>query len=107
LVHAGVRGWAGQVVFLRPPRTPCLACLLPANAAAGTPRVQPVPIIGVTAGVVGSIQATEAVRFLAGKRPLLSGRILFWDGAHMNFHLSREKRNPLCPVCGKIPDTAF
>ncbi|OHD22808.1 MAG: hypothetical protein A2Y38_04320 [Spirochaetes bacterium GWB1_59_5] len=102
MVHAGVYGWAGQVTFLHPPRTPCLACLLSANPPDGNLADRPIPIIGVTAGVVGSIQATEALRFLAGKKPLLSGRILFWDGARMSFHISREKPDPLCPVCGKF-----
>ena len=69
LIHAGVRGWAGQVSFIHPPRTPCLSCLLSADPPTGAIPDQPVPIIGVTAGVVGSIQATEAVRYLAALKP--------------------------------------
>jgi len=98
LIHGGVRGWSGQVSFIHPPHTPCLACLAPGDP----PAVEAFPILGATAGIIGSIQALEALKYLSGTGSMLKGRILFWDGERMRFHISRENRNPRCRVCGTL-----
>jgi molybdopterin/thiamine biosynthesis adenylyltransferase len=109
LIHAGVSGMRGQVAFIHPPNTPCLACMVPETRSAAMPaRGMPAgspppgglfPIVGAAAGVVGSLQALEALKYITGSGPVLSGRMLFWDGRNGTFHLSRERRDPRCRVC--------
>jgi adenylyltransferase/sulfurtransferase len=109
LVHGGVSGMRGQVAFIHPPNTPCLACIAPetrsvgmreqANPAESIPPGEVLAIVGATAGVVGSLQALEALKYLTGCGSLLSGRMLFWDGRNCTFHLSRERKDPQCRVC--------
>jgi molybdopterin/thiamine biosynthesis adenylyltransferase len=57
----------------------------------------------VLPGVIGSIQATEAIKFLLGKGELLAGRILMYDALGMKFRDVEVNRNPKCPVCGENP----
>lgn len=96
LIHAGVSGFCGQITFLHPPATACLACLVPQ-----APPQETVPIVGPTAGLLGCLEALEALKFLTGAGPLLSGRLLFCDGAAMQFQEVAVERDPRCPVCGR------
>jgi len=101
LVHGGVSGFLGQITFVRTPNTPCLSCMI----GAVEDSIGAFPIVGATAGIIGSLQALEALKYLTGTGELLEGRILFWDGERNRFHISREERNPDCPVCaGTGPD---
>ena len=95
LVHAGVFGMNGQVMFIHPPETPCLWCVNP-----GSPPKVVFPIVGATAGVIGSVQALETIKYLSGIGTLLEGNLLIWDGATMQFNHLPHKRDPSCPVCG-------
>ncbi len=95
LIHAGVAEFRGQVTFLSPPETPCLNCIIPSMPS---PKGI-LPIVGSTAGVIGSIQATEALKYLIGVTPSLKNRLLFWDGVTMEFSTISIKRNPACRVC--------
>jgi molybdopterin/thiamine biosynthesis adenylyltransferase len=95
LIHAGVTGYCGQISFLHPPDTPCLACLVPQ-----APPQEIFPILGSTAGLLGSLQAMEALKYLAGQGSLLEGRMLFCDGAVMQFQEVALEKDPRCPVCG-------
>jgi adenylyltransferase/sulfurtransferase len=97
-MHAGVRGLAGQLSFLHPPATPCLACFLEEG-----PAEQPLPILGATAGVMGCLQALEALKYLAGMDGLAENRIVFFDGASMSFDSVAVARRPGCPACGSSP----
>jgi adenylyltransferase/sulfurtransferase len=99
LVHAGVRGLGGQVTFVHHPHTPCLACLFGADAA-DPPAVPDPPILGAVAGVMGCLQAVEALKHLAGTGASTRGRVLFWDGATQEFDMVDVGRDPCCPVCG-------
>lgn len=96
MVHAGVYGMNGQVLFINPPHTPCLWCVNP-----GSPPPVVFPIVGATAGVIGSIQALEAIKFLSGIGERLEGDLLIWDGATMQFNHLPHQKVPDCPVCGK------
>jgi molybdopterin/thiamine biosynthesis adenylyltransferase len=60
-------------------------------------------VIGVLPGVIGSIQATEAVKFLIGVGELLTGRLLIYDAEGMEFRNVPIRKNPRCPVCGDNP----
>jgi molybdopterin/thiamine biosynthesis adenylyltransferase len=95
LVHAGVTGWCGQVTFLHPPATACLACIVPES-----PPTAVFPILGATAGLLGCLQALEALKYLTGGGPLLAGRLLFCDGSAMQFEEVAVQKDPRCPVCG-------
>ena len=96
MIHAGVTGWCGQITFLHPPATACLACLVPES-----PPQEVFPILGATAGMLGCLQALEALKYLAGAGPLLVGRLLFCDGQAMQFQEVAVSRDPRCPVCAR------
>lgn len=94
-VHGAVHGLMGQVSFLHPPETPCLRCLF-----LDAPPKETFPVVGATAGIVGSIQAMEALKFLTGVGSVLKGQLLFIDGADVTVTTIDVKRAPSCPVCG-------
>jgi adenylyltransferase/sulfurtransferase len=95
LVHAGVNGLCGQIAFIHPPQTACLACLVPEG-----PPPEIFPILGATAGVLGCLEAMEALKYLTGTGELLKGRLLFCDGEAMQFQEVSFDKDPECRVCG-------
>ncbi len=95
LIHAGVTGLCGQITFVHPPHTACLACLVPE-----APPAEIFPILGATAGLLGCLEAMEAIKYLTGTGELLKGRLLFCDGESMQFQEVRFDKDPECPVCG-------
>jgi adenylyltransferase/sulfurtransferase len=95
LVHAGVNGLCGQIAFIHPPETACLACLVPEG-----PPSEIFPILGATAGVLGCLEAMEALKYLTGTGELLKGRLLFCDGEAMQFQEVSFDKDPECRVCG-------
>lgn len=97
LIHAGVYGMQGQLSFIKPPETPCLWCI-----NAGSPPPVVFPIVGATAGVIGCIQALEAIKYLSGIGSNLMSTLLIWDGTTMEFTKITQKKVPDCPVCGKV-----
>ena len=94
LVHAGVQGIAGQVSFLHPKETPCLECIYGKMEDPG-----PSPIAGAIAGIIGSIQALEVLKFITGCGEVLKNKILIVDGGSMTCHETAIVRNNNCPVC--------
>ncbi len=96
MIHAGVSGFMGQVTLFHPPETPCLACIIPGKKVQSNRS-----IAGVTPGVIGSIQAMEAVKYLGGIGDSLKGRMLFFDGVTMKFETVFITKNPRCRVCAK------
>jgi len=94
MIHAGVSEFMGQITFLHPPETPCLACIIPES-----PPKKIVPILGATPGVLGSLQAIEAIKFITGIGNNLKNRLLFWDGIDMNFRIIKIMKNPKCKIC--------
>jgi adenylyltransferase/sulfurtransferase len=96
-LHGAVDGFYGQATTIIPGDTACLRCMVPRPPDGGK-----VPIIGVTCGVIGSIQATEAIRYLTGSRPALAGRLLIWNGVQGDVDIVPTTRSPDCPDCGKI-----
>ena len=59
------------------------------------------PVVGATAGVIGCMEALEAIKFIAGYDVALSGQLLVWDGEMMDFQKIEIKKDPSCPVCAK------
>ncbi|MFC2010794.1 ThiF family adenylyltransferase [Chloroflexota bacterium] len=94
-IHGGISGLSGQVTTIIPGETPCLACISPQKPK----ESKPFPVFGVTSAFIAIIQATEAIKLLAGFGRLLTGRMLHIDEATMNFHFRDLVRNPDCEVC--------
>jgi len=95
LLHAAVSGLSGQITLVIPGKTPCLSCIFP--------NVEPVqtytPSIGSAVGVVGSLEALEATRFLLG-RETLAGKLLLIDLKDSKFETFNVKKKQKCPICG-------
>jgi adenylyltransferase/sulfurtransferase len=103
LSNGAVYRFEGQVTtFTR--EDPCYRCLFPEAPEPGTvPSCAEVGILGVLPGVVGAIQATEAVKYLIGVGETLDGRLLVYDAADMTVDEVPIRRDPDCPVCGENP----
>ena len=95
LVHAAVWGLMGQISFIDPPETPCLRCIFSEAPPKGV-----FPVLGATPGVIGSLQAMETLKFLAGVGDLLKGRLLLFDGEDMSITMLTVKHLSGCPACG-------
>ena len=103
LVHGAIYKFEGQATTLVP-GGPCYRCLFPEAPEPGTvPDCATTGVLGVLPGVVGSIQATEALKLVLGVGEALSGRLLFYDALEMDFETVPYRRNPSCPVCGDDP----
>lgn len=100
--HAGVVRFGGQVMTYVPGQGPCLRCLLGENCdTAETPLCAQVGVLGSVTGIIGSIQATEAIKYLLGIGRLLLGRILQVDGLTMQMHETKVPVNPSCKLCNQ------
>jgi molybdopterin-synthase adenylyltransferase len=95
LFHGAIRGLYGQATTIIPGQTPCLACIFPK-----APPKEVFPVVGVTPGVIGTVQATEVIKYLTKNGGLLTSRLLIWDGQEAHAEELAVERNPACPVCG-------
>jgi adenylyltransferase/sulfurtransferase len=94
-IHGAVNGFEGRVMTVLPGETACLRCMY-----RGPVPEEKFPVIGVTPAVIGSIQATEAIKYLVGIGNLLTNRLLFYDGLRSTFEEFTIKKNPDCDHCG-------
>jgi molybdopterin-synthase adenylyltransferase len=94
LVHGGAYGLSGQVTLIPPGGKPCLECLF-----AGIEDQKQVPVLGAAVGIIGSTEALEALKFIAGVGSSLVGRLLIIDGNSSQFQDIAVHANPNCPVC--------
>lgn len=99
LVHGGVLGTRGVATVVKPGSGPCLQCIYRERDL--TMPDNPVPILGATPGIIGSIQATEAIHILLGAEPALVGRLILFNGKSMNFSYRTVERQEDCSVCGE------
>lgn len=97
LIHGAIRGFDGQATTIIPGKTPCLMCLFPY-----TPPAEVFPVIGVTPGIIGMIQANEAIKYLLGSEELLTGRLLLWNGMGPETETIHIERDRSCPDCGGL-----
>ena len=102
LVEAGVLGFSGLVMSIRPGMSACYRCAFPVEPPAGSvPSCREAGVLGAMAGVIGSIQALEALKLLSGVGDPLTDRILQVDGASLEFTLVSTERRPDCPACAR------
>jgi adenylyltransferase/sulfurtransferase len=100
-VYASVLRFAGQVAVLAHPDGPCYRCLYPAPPPPGTvPSCAEAGVLGVLPGLIGMLQAIEAIKLVVGTGNSLVGRLLLVDALSMRFREMRVPRNPSCVACG-------
>jgi len=96
-IDGGINGFSGRVLFSNPPRTPCLNCIFPETAA----KKETPGVLGVTAGITGTIEANIALLFLLGLPNPIENKLLMYDGLRMSIDLIEIKQNEECGVCNK------
>jgi molybdopterin/thiamine biosynthesis adenylyltransferase/rhodanese-related sulfurtransferase len=111
LVYGAVQQFEGQVSVFDAGRhrgqAPCYRCLFPAPPPAQlAPNCAEAGVLGVLPGVIGLLQATEAIKLLLGIGESLAGRLLNFDALSMRFHELRLKPDPACPVCALLASSS-
>lgn len=102
--HGGILAFDGQTMTVKPRESACYRCIFPEppprDAILSCSRAG---VFGVLPGVIGTIQATEAIKFLLDKGELLTDRLLTYNALRMKFREVPLKRKKTCPVCGDNP----
>lgn len=102
--HAGIIGFQGQTMTYVPGRGPCYRCIFknppPPDAV---PTCKQAGVLGVMGGIIGTIQATEAIKYVLGLGELLTGYLLTYDALKMEFRKIKLPLNSKCQICGKDP----
>ena len=103
VVDGSILIFDGQVSVYEPGKG-CYRCVFPEPPPPGlVPNCAEAGVLGALTGMVGSIQATEAVKLILGIGQSLAGRLLLVDALSMEFRVVRARRNPGCPLCGDAP----
>ena len=104
-VYGSVFRFEGQATVFAPHLGgPCYRCLFPEPPAPGTvPNCAEAGVLGVLPGIIGSIQANEAIKLILHVGEPLTGRLLHFDALKMRFREFNLRRDPECPVCGESP----
>jgi molybdopterin/thiamine biosynthesis adenylyltransferase len=95
--HGAVNGFEGRVMTVIPGKTACLRCMY-----RGPVPQEKFPVIGVTPAIIGTIQATEVIKYLLGIGKLLTNRLLIYDGLKVTFSEFTINKNPDCDQCGSL-----
>jgi molybdopterin/thiamine biosynthesis adenylyltransferase/rhodanese-related sulfurtransferase len=104
VVHGSIYRFEGQVTVFHPHVGPCYRCLYPAPPPPElAPSCAEGGVLGVLPGIVGSLQASEALKLIIGAGDTLTGRLLLFDALHTTFDEVNVKKDPNCPVCGDSP----
>jgi len=113
VVHGSIFRFDGQVTTFLPPKAaaafnrpvgPCYRCLYPEPPPAHlAPSCQEAGVLGILCGIIGTLQATEAIKLLLGKGNVLAGRLMTYDSLKMSFRELKLRRDENCPVCGPNP----
>jgi molybdopterin/thiamine biosynthesis adenylyltransferase/rhodanese-related sulfurtransferase len=114
VVHGSIFRFDGQVTTFIPAKaaaklglpeaSPCYRCLYPEPPPPHlAPSCQEAGVLGILCGIIGTLQATEAIKLILGKGTSLAGRLLTYDSLKMKFRELRLRRDPHCPVCGPKP----
>jgi len=104
VVHGSIFRFDGQVTTFMPFDGPCYRCLYPEPPPAHlAPSCAEAGVLGILPGVVGVIQATEAIKLILGVGDVLKGRLLTYDSLKMTFRTLKLRRDKTCPACGENP----
>ena len=103
LVSAAIHRFEGQAMTYLPGSSPCYRCLFPEAAAGVVPNCAEAGVLGVLPGILGALQATEAIKLLLGIGTPLAGRLLTYDALAMQWREFRFRRRDDCAVCGTQP----
>src|SRR5205814_9510244 len=107
VVHGSIFRFEGQVTVFKPFEGPCYRCLFPEPPPPElAPSCAEGGVLGVLPGVVGTIQATEAIKLLAAVGETLIGRLLLFDALRMSFRQMKLRKDPNCVICGAHPTIA-
>ncbi|MBI3530963.1 MAG: ThiF family adenylyltransferase [Burkholderiales bacterium] len=105
LVSGAAIRFDGQIAVYDPrsATSPCYACVFPPDDAFEETRCATMGVFAPLVGIVGAVQAAEALKLLSHAGSSLAGRLLMLDGRHMEWTEMRLPRAPACPVCGSVP----
>jgi len=104
LVSAAAIRWEGHLMLFdfRKPETPCYECLYAPDATEPVLNCSTSGVVGPLLGILGSMQALEAIKLLLGMDPDLNGRLLIFDGKYHQWQNFRIQKKHNCPVCGSL-----
>ncbi len=103
-IYGSIYRFDGLATVFNPPDGPCYRCLYPEPPPPGmVPSCAEGGVLGVLPGVIGTIQATEAIKILTGVGRTLVGRLMVYDALQMTFRELKIRKDPSCPVCGTNP----
>jgi molybdopterin/thiamine biosynthesis adenylyltransferase/rhodanese-related sulfurtransferase len=104
VVHGSIYRFEGQVTVFKPGDGPCYRCLFPTPPPPElAPSCAEGGVLGVLPGIVGSLQANEAIKLLLGIGDPLVGRLLLFDALATEFNEVKLRKDASCPVCGESP----
>jgi sulfur-carrier protein adenylyltransferase/sulfurtransferase len=104
VVHGSIFRFEGQITVFKPNEGPCYRCLFPQPPPAElAPSCAEGGVRGVLPGVIGSLQASEALKLALGIGEPLVGRLLLFDALELSFTELELSRDPSCPLCGESP----
>ncbi len=102
--HAGILRFEGQLITILPGETACYRCIFQSPPPVGAvPSCSQAGVLGVQAGVIGTLQAAEAMKYLLGIGDLLTNALLTYNALTTEFRKIKLNRNPDCPLCGSHP----
>lgn len=102
VVHGSIFRFEGQITVFDPYHGPCYRCMIPEPPPAElAPSCAEAGVLGVLPGIVGSIQALEAIKIVLGLGDPLVGRLLAFDALEESFRSFKVRRDPQCPACGE------
>jgi adenylyltransferase/sulfurtransferase len=103
-IYGSIFRFEGQVTVFGMPDGPCYRCLYPEPPPPGlVPSCAEGGVLGVLPGIVGSLQALEAIKLILGRGDLLSGRLVLFDALALKFRELKLRKNSDCPMCGVHP----
>jgi adenylyltransferase/sulfurtransferase len=104
-IYGAIYRFEGQASVFYASEGPCYRCLFPEPPPPGlVPSCADAGVLGILPGTIGTIQATEAIKFLLGIGTSLVGRLLLYDALELSFEYVKLKKNPQCKVCGLHPE---
>jgi molybdopterin/thiamine biosynthesis adenylyltransferase len=102
--HGGILRFHGQTITILPGQSACYRCLFPFAPPRGSvPSCSQAGVLGVVAGILGTIQAAEFLKFITNTGTLLANALLTFDAKTMLFRKVEIRRNNNCPLCGEKP----